>query len=503
MYLKLIKFLKNLKKNENWKIKNWLIKKKDNIINIYLYILDNKHVILNDIEIICLNLKELNLIEIFLFFIVFLPINFFFISIYLFITIFFFIILFFNFIFKYIIKYIFKKKQVKHIERTSKKNRKTTFSNYIVLFILIIFLKIPQNYSFYYFYNYLKLFKIDKKKIIRKELILVFIRLLVRLLFMFLFSYSIFVLKISSEIFKIIKEAKTEKYDCFKTFIQVIFFRISEVYYSYSYKIIKGKKIKFLKNGLKLNKKPEEKLVKKALEYSKEIFNINSSEERIFKNAFDTITKKTYIKYCKFESIKIINKKEIIIQEEKPHVTFFINTGQKEIEALRESKSKNILLGDKSFMQTHTKAKGTINEDLVVYKTNFISIDKEDIRNIFNEKLQKNLFLNPEIMNIYKLAVINSLEQNCYKWKNGSINLNNEYTNFLNKIDNDKNLNKDLKLKEGLNNISKIYKNNIKEEKNVLNDKLFNSALKIILSDTNNIDYNTANFVIKTIEDTQ
>lgn len=471
-----------------------------NKIKLIDYLKENKNVILDDIIYIYIKLKNKKIIELIIYIFLFLPIIWLLINLFILFIIINYCSIIKEFLEKCLLKYFYKKKYVKPIKCVIKKSNN---KNEFFIFFQTLYKDTSYYISFYYFYMYLKIIKeiTSKKKNPIKiyNIILIFLRILVRLLIFFIFNYSVLILKITIDILDIIKKCFKENVDSYKTLLQIIMVDILSKYYTDWYLKVKKKRIKFLKNKIKLNMKPGGKKIKQAVEYALFQIKIKEKDADKLKDALEKLSQHTDLRYSQLETSRQENEKEIIIKEKKPHTSGIINISDDSKILIRATTSNKVQIENAKPMETHTPSKGIINPFKIEKKTDIIESKLKDIKNIYNPTLIQNIKKNPQYIDYYKLAFINSLENKTYIW-DGGLHQDPKYINLIEKIEKDPILKKDVELKKCLDIISETYHNNIKDFKFKTNNQTFNAVVKTIITKNIDIDQTTLSFILKLIE---
>lgn len=475
--------------------------------------IDTFNMLFNDIIFLFNKLKQKNLLEIFLL-IMILPIMWIFIFLYIIIYVFFYMYYIFFYLQKYYKKYILNK-NVKHLKY---RLIKTQIQNTFGIFLRIMLYDIPKQYSYNNMYNTFFLFKTVKnelniknenktkknkisklskyKKIFNlfnfKIIFIFFIKMLIRWLIIILFMYSFFTIKTSIIFTDSIKKTSQLKIKNKLAFIQCVLFDFAEKYQQI-YSDVKKKKIKFLKKEIKFNpvkniKEGSDKIIK--IIKDKITVEINLSKEKLddLIHAIDNLKNKTNVTYSIFENV------ETNIKDKSPHITAIIPLEENKSLTIRGTTKKLVRViefddnGDKIIkeMRTHSVYQGSIDPTKQEYKTNIIEIENNDINILQNYKLLKNLQQRPQIKDVFFNGLINSLSEPTYVWEYGNLIKDPKYKNFIEKIENDKNLSNDPIIKESLEIIKNIYRDNLEIIKYEKGDKIFDTVIRILILNKNN-----------------
>ncbi len=179
-----------------------------------IFFKSNRDLIFCDLNYLKNNFKRLNFLEILFIILFVLPIVFVLVLIYILFFILFYIYYVLIFFRRCYLKYYVKKnvKPLRYICRTTK------IKNSVFLFMKTMFVNVPKQFAFYYFYIFLKIIKQKQKKTpngIYSTINIIFILLIkfiIRLLIVFIFSYSFFIIKTSLYLVLTIKKCLKENH---------------------------------------------------------------------------------------------------------------------------------------------------------------------------------------------------------------------------------------------------------------------------------------------------
>lgn len=312
-------------------------------------------------------------------------------------------------------------------------------------------------------------------------------------------SYSLFVIKISINFFNSFKKLSKLNYDSKYTFIQYFLFDFAEKYVNNSYKSVRNKKIIFFNEGVTFNPLPPKGVKDVSDKLSKQITNwidvnikIDSSKLVDLQNALKNIGDESVITYS------ILENKNEQITEVRPHVTSQFNINEEQIIMNRGTTKQNVRVqgfgehGDKIVeknMNTHSQYKGTLDPNKIEFKTDIIQADTDSIKNIGNSNLLRNLQQNPTYKDIFSQALLRSIGNPVYNFDKSTCLLYQDpkYKTFSDKIMNDETLKGNVKIKESLDIINKIYLDNLEILKFEKGDRIFDLIIRILILNKDNL----------------
>lgn len=476
---------------------------------------ENKNILFNDIIFINDSFKKFKIKDYFLLTSL-LPIIWFFTWFYLmsFLFNFFFYLIFFLWI--YFNKYFLKKKTFKKLyyKLNPSKNKNEFF-----VFLKIIFINIPKQYGFFYLYIFLKSIKNYKNKnhvnfkISVNLAIIMLIKFFIRFIFMLVFSYSLFIIKIAVFSIKCFNECINENHKSLYSLFYYFMFDFSSHYLSKSYILVKKKRIKFFKKQIIFN--PPKFDITETLKMVKHKIKIEPDTILGLAESLDTIENNSKIRYVRLKSEFDLEKKDSelyaeynnkkFLFEKKPHTTSMFAVNEDTMWMNRGTtksvvKVKDIYLNSEE-MKTHTPWRGTINMNKTEFKTNVIESKNKDIEIEPHTILIRNVHNNPEFKEVFKQSFVNSLGNPLYFWDKGELYKDPNYINLVDKILNDPILNTNNGITNALNIIAQVYKDHLEELKFTVNDQIFNSIIKILIGNRELIDQTTLSILLKFIDE--
>ena len=204
-------------------------------------------------------------------------------------------------------------------------------------------------------------------------------------------------------------------------------------YSSYSYKLVKKKKIKFLKNKVKFNPidkipkypGPTKKVIRRKVQ---DIIKMSDETNKQLQDSLNNLVdgKNSSIKYTQLKSYTDLNDFSFNKTEKYPHTSLLLNinekinlllrcTTKKEVEIFKYTVDiNNNLKETRNFMKTHTPYKGLINSNKVEYKTNIIQCNSKDINFFNNKNILNNYYNDPSYKDVFKIAFLNSISNSVY-----------------------------------------------------------------------------------------